>query len=441
MDAALEKLEVAQQRLAAAGQACPDLEHLLATMRGTQQAEELIPAEHAMTPNERGGGMAIPGLWAFVQAGALGLGSTGYFPASPRLSELVCTALGPYATLKRHPGGGKSLAIRTAADLGKLARPGQDLARQGFLGSLSVMQLLAASLFQQLSAPGVDAALEDSCDRIALVMRAVWGAPAITAAQRAMRQRLDRQQWVPAFPRSGRGQTPAGAPPQSPAAQKALREPCLVLRVQAGLDLEAPSKPRLQSLLCDAQALLDCCPNAAATVRCATAVVSAAQLAVTAGAWAGYDAAWRNALLGLFEEARARADAAEYRPLFLSHPAGWYVAPYSALMLASYCCQTAAALQSPGVRLRGVGALAAGEAGALLARGREAAVSVAGYEARLKPWLPVALQHVYAGWAAQAAELGGQAPTASWDEPGAGGSAGPAGGQSGVISSGRLYEV
>ena len=53
----MDKMVAAQARLAAAGDSCPDLDHLLEAIAGVRRAEELIPAD-AMS----GGGSALPKL-------------------------------------------------------------------------------------------------------------------------------------------------------------------------------------------------------------------------------------------------------------------------------------------------------------------------------------------------------------------------------------------
>lgn len=153
MEAAVDKMVAAQARLAAAGDSCPDLDHLLEAIAGVRRAEELIPA-NAMS----GGGIALPkpmpnmpksvplfkarpdlavalqlplagrlagwlinsaacmrtalqhtgalslpsahsiprwqGLFECVKAGTLGTGSIGYFTISPLLLDRLGTGLG-----------------------------------------------------------------------------------------------------------------------------------------------------------------------------------------------------------------------------------------------------------------------------------------------------------------------------------------------------------
>lgn len=241
--------------------------------------------------------------------------------------------------------------------------PADSLAGQGFLGSLSVLQLLAASLLQVQLGQG-DGPLGEAMDRVGSVMRAVWG-PACTSAasQRAQRERLDRRQWVPCFPpspappggaaprpqRQGRqGQAPptAGTSPL-PAANENLRqhlrehcglgsaaaaldavwEVCLTLRLHAGSRLQSPSKPQAQQLLCDAQALLDRCPSAAATARHVTTAVKVAELAAAGSQWWGMDRERRQMVVKLLEEtlSRAEAEKCEWKNglMVLASMAGW----------------------------------------------------------------------------------------------------------------------
>lgn len=58
LDAAVDKLEKAQARLAAEGSSCPDLDNLLATLRGLGQAAALIPP-NAMAARP-GANIALP---------------------------------------------------------------------------------------------------------------------------------------------------------------------------------------------------------------------------------------------------------------------------------------------------------------------------------------------------------------------------------------------
>lgn len=417
MDAAVEKLEQAKAKLQTAGDSCPDLDHLLEALLGLRRAEALIPADHAAAPTSAGGGIALPvpdakfngtielfqGLWAYLQSAALGMGSVGYWTSSPRLVSLMGTSLGPYGSLGRRAGGAQYFQFIPAAEL-------DSLAQKGVLGSLSVLQVLAASLCEVHMGRG-DSVMTESMDRVASVMRAVWGTSHLSALQRGQRQRLDQRQWVPQLPRLD---AEPGKVPQvqmesmephlsqhcglaAGAGGEALWELCLTVRLIAGARLDSPSKPQLQQLLCDGQALLSRCTSAAATSRHLTSAVMVSELAITGSAHWGMDGTRRQALVGLLEAIIARAE---------EHKC-WYCAAYASLALAQLCAQLAAGVGAPrGLRMRGAGAAGIGEANALRQRAQEAATAVASYHRRVKPWLPGGLQQVAAGWLAGAAQLG-----------------------------------
>ncbi|KAI7844136.1 hypothetical protein COHA_002271 [Chlorella ohadii] len=423
MEAAVDKMVAAQARLAAAGDSCPDLDHLLEAIAGVRRAEELIPA-NAMS----GGGIALPkpmpnmpksvplfkGLFECVKAGTLGTGSIGYFTISPLLLDRLGTGLGPYAQMFES-GGRKGFDCRDPSEL-------EHMAAAGFFGSLSILQLLATSLLQ-VQLGGGERSKAAGVDRIGLVMKAVWGArPA-----HALKQRLERQHWVPRFPAAAAAAAAAGGRAQaaaagtSPAEQAqrecqqgimqdfeeycglegqaaldAIWEAAATLRLAAVSSMQSPSKAQLQAALCDAQALLDRCTSTPATARHLTSLASAGTVAANLSQWLGLPLERRQALVALLEEALARADAQNC-----------YTAPYICLVLSQFAAQ----MVQQGKQARGVGRMGAAEAAELEQRGRQLATAVSGYGPRIKPWLPGGLQPVYQGWVAAAAALGGPAPS------------------------------
>lgn len=217
----------------------------------------------------------------------------------------------------------------------------EHMAAAGFFGSLSILQLLATSLLQ-VQLGGGERSKAAAVDRIGLVMKAVWGArPA-----HALKQRLERQHWVPRFPAAAAAAAAAGGRAQaaaagtSPAEQAqrecqqgimqdfeeycglegqaaldAIWEAAATLRLAAVSSMQSPSKAQLQAALCDAQALLDRCTSTPATARHLTSLASAGTVAANLSQWLGLPLERRQALVALLEEALARADAqkCEYR--------------------------------------------------------------------------------------------------------------------------------
>lgn len=189
------------------------------------------------------------------------------------------------------------------------------------LGSLSILQLLSASILHRVLSRD-PSSLAEAADRVTSVIRAVWG-PAVVTAQRALRARLERQQWVPQYGGSSSApQAPRGAEPakglqkdlqqycglSGEAALQAVWEAALTLRLMLLTALPNPTRPQQQQALCDAQALLDCCPTPAATAPHFASAVQALELTVAASEFAGFDRQRRQAARQLGEETLARAE-------------------------------------------------------------------------------------------------------------------------------------
>lgn len=191
------------------------------------------------------------------------------------------------------------------------------------LGSLSILQVLAAVLLQSVVCHADERYAPELAERATCVIKAVWG-PAAAAAQRALRTRLERQQWVPAFGGSGSApEAPRGAEPaqylqrdlqrycglsSGTAALQAVWEAALTLRLSALSRLSNPTHPQVQQALCDAQALMDCCRTPADTAAHFTSLQRALQLTTAASAFTGFDRQRRQAAMQLGEEIIARAE-------------------------------------------------------------------------------------------------------------------------------------
>lgn len=219
-----------------------------------------------------------------------------------------------------------------------LPRPGaaEQAARaveEGSLGSLPVLQLLAASRLQQYLGQ-CDQSWAEAADMATVVMQALWG----VRPARALRKRLERQSWVPQLPPAAAtsGKQHGGAPrasntsaerPQRQAQQQLQRDlqqhcgvggqaaldavwvACCTLRLAAVGRMDAPSQAHAETALCDAQALLDCCADPAAVARHLSSAAQAVRLAFGGCRYWGLDWRRRQAMLALLHEALARADA------------------------------------------------------------------------------------------------------------------------------------